>query len=73
MTNQPDKSKAPAIAICKYNDGYTNLTPGKAYQIVRFTPGIFATCPYVVVIDNNGKETTAHKQRFEYKDKELTH
>lgn len=46
--------------------GIRNLTRGKAYKCLNGTEeGIFASSPFVTVIDDDGKEYSFHQSRFE--------
>lgn len=51
-------------ARCIRDDGYDGLTYGKTYDI-EIEQGIFHTCPYASLIDDNGKEIGCHASRFE--------
>lgn len=55
---------------CKRNDGYHNLTTGKTYTVNKYEPPCpedngFTWPAYVMVHDDNGRETFAHASRFE--------
>lgn len=68
-----DDNKIKVVCIC--NRGYYNLTEGKEYEVKEFIPRHICTKTagpleaftyprYVTVVDDDGKISTGHADRF---------